>query len=231
MGRLSKIFLCLGATSSASFLLPDFSSEEFQSGSSAKWWDDDHAERLRDVLWEQSPEVLESHFFNAPINENGASRAVETIMNTLDKIAEDMAAKRDTCWESVNPQPDPYESMESTTENPPTSSWRPTTSGTVPPTTMYYRKRRDDSSEGLEVRKMKDGSQTWDPTGKPEKDIPEIFWQHARWIREEIFIYCPTMAFNLVSTRNQEIMYIIPLLVRKAKQTSREDDHSILQQG
>ena len=104
MGRLSKIFLCLGATTSANFLLPNYSSEEFQSGSSAKWWDDEHAERLRNVLWQMSPEVLENHFFNEPISQKGAEKAVEGIMNTLDKIAEDMVTKRDTCWESVSPQ-------------------------------------------------------------------------------------------------------------------------------
>ena len=41
---------------------------------------------------------------------------------------------------------------------------------------------------------MTDKSKTWQITNKVEKDIEEMIWQPARWIREEILPNCPDMA-------------------------------------
>ena len=58
-----------------------------------------------------------------------------------------------------------------------------------------YRKRRQTDDE----RRMTDNGKHWIILNKVEKDIEEMFWQPARWVREEIFYHCPSMGEKLVS--------------------------------
>jgi len=57
-----------------------------------------------------------------------------------------------------------------------------------------YRKRRQ-----TDERRMTDNGKNWIILNKVGKDIEEMFWQHARWVREEMHADCPSLAMRLVS--------------------------------
>ena len=61
---------------------------------------------------------------------------------------------------------------------------------------MYRRRRRDGPDED---RRMTDNGKNWVILNRVEKDIMEMFWQPARWIREEFLGLCPGKARIMVT--------------------------------
>lgn len=158
-----------------------FTGTTFQEGSSAAWWSDDWAQSLYDTMDQLSPEVFDLYFVG---NENAKrpealERAGDSIEQQLNDFREDILRRRDRCLGE-------YENGDGNGDD-------ETGNGDGNMGTGYRRRRQAEDDE----RRVGDSKKQWFLLNKVAKDIEEMFWQHARWVREEIFVHCPTMGNKL----------------------------------